>query len=398
MKKRPRFAFWYRYGAAEHAELYHALPRLIELLSADAEVHYFGFRGRWPVPEAITRNAVVHWLPFKVNRTNQRDKVWKTMLWLACLPVVGLWCRLLGVQGVYIDETIPLSALLARVFFGRRVGMTVADFFTDIYLEGGVVSRTLARTIRGIDMATWRRMRLIVTRAKHTKTYLEQEGFDPGLVRPIYDPVDPQLYHPADRTSARSHYGYREGEIVLVHHGILHPNKGNDRIIRALAEAQSRLPQVRYLLVGDGPEFGRLQALVRELGMEEVVRMTGWLRKPEDVNVALNAGDIGLVMRVGHASDDFHMTGALVHNMAAGLPILGARLGGVTEVVDDGVQGYLFPPTDMACFIDRLATLASDPALRSRMGRAAYEQSKRSFDLEAVAAQTAAALATLWEK
>jgi glycosyltransferase involved in cell wall biosynthesis len=396
MSKRPRIAFWFRYGAAEHAELYHALPRLIEALSADAEVHYFGFEGRRPVPESITRNAVVHRLPFKVDRTNQRDKIAKTLLWLLCMPWVGLKCRWLGVDAVYIDETVPLTASLARLFFGRRVAITVADFFTDIYLAGSAPARMLARIIRFIDMAAWRRLPLIITRAKHTQAFLADHGVDPLRVRPIYDPVDTHLYHPADRAAARARFGYRDDEVVLVHHGILHPNKGDERIIRALAAARERLPQIRYLLVGNGPEFDRLQALVLELGMQDVVRMTGWLPRPEDVNIALNAGDIGLVMRVGHASDDFHMTGALVHNMAAGLPILAARLGGVSEVVTDGVQGYVFPPDDMNTFIDRLAALADDPRLRLRMGDAAFKQAGRCFDLDSVVTQTASALATLW--
>lgn len=395
MNRRPRIAFWFRYGPAEHAELYHALPRLIEALADHAEVHYFGFHGRMTVPDAITRNAVVHHLPFRVDRTSERDKIIKTLLWLACLPWVGLWCRWLGIRAVYMDETIPLTAIVARVFFGRRVAITVADFFTDIYLAGNAPARVLARVIRGIDMATWRHLPLIITRAKNTRTYLEKQGFDPSRVWPIYDPVDARLYHPADRAAARNRFGYRDDEVVLVHHGILHPNKGNDRIVRALAAAKAQLPQVRYLLVGEGPEFGRLRALVEELRVSDIVQMTGWLPKPEDVNVALNAGDIGLVMRVGHESDDFHMTGALVHNMAAGLPILAARLGGVSEVVEDGVQGRLFPPDDMSDFTASLTEMARNPHDRIRMGRAALEQSRRSFDLEAVVQQTVTALTTL---
>lgn len=397
MTGRPRIALWFRYGAAEHAELYHALPQLIERLSADAEVHYFGFEGRHPVPGSIARHATVHRLPFKVDRTNQRDKVVKTMLWLLCLPWLGLKCRWLGIRAVYIDETVPLSAALARLFFGRCVAITVADFFTDIYLTTGLPARILARVIRTIDIATWKRLPLIITRAKYTRTYLADQGVDPARVRPVYDPVDTRLFHPVDRAAARAHFGYRDDEVVLVHHGILHPNKGNDRIIEALAAGRSRLPQVRYLLVGHGPDFNRLQSLIRELSMQDVVRMTGWLPKPEDVNTALNAGDIGLVMRVGHASDDFHMTGALVHNMAVGLPILAARLGGVCEVVEDGVQGRLFPPDGMAVFLERLAEMAAHPEERRRMGQAAYERSRACFDLESVVTQTAQALMTLWE-
>ncbi len=399
MPDRPRIAFWFRYGAAEHTELYHALPRLIaELDRRGLEVHYYGFRGRRPDPESITRVAVMHTLPFRVDRTSHRDKLLKYALWLLCLPWIGLRSRALGIRAVYIDETVPLAAPLARLFFGPNVALTIVDFFTDIYLGGSAPARALARAIQALDWSAWRKLPLIITRAKSTRDFIARKGVDPARVHPIYDPCDPALYHPiapAERWAARARFGYRGDEVVLVHHGILHPNKGNDRILRALAAARARLPHVRYLLVGNGPEFETLKALARELRIEDIVHMTGWLPKPEDVNVALNAGDIGLVMRVGHESDDFHMTGALVHNMTVGLPILAAKLGGVSEVVADNVNGFLFPPDDMALFTEHLARLAADPALRARLGAAARAAAREHFDMNAVVERTVRVLSGL---
>jgi glycosyltransferase involved in cell wall biosynthesis len=395
MTDRPRIAFWFRYGPAEHSELFHALPHLLETLARDAEVHYFGLRGRRPVPEAITRSVHVHELPFTVERRNHRDKFLKTALWLLCLPWVGLRCRQLGIDAVYIDETVPLTAGLARLFFGRRVAITVADFFADIYLTTSWWKRTAARLLRAADFAAWRKLPLITTRARNTRDFLAAHGIDPKRVLPIYDPCDTKLYHPMDRAGARARFGYTPEHVVLVHHGILHPNKGNDRILRSLARVRASLPQIRYLLVGQGSEFDRLQALTAELGLQDIVQMTGWLPKPTDVNAALNAGDIGLVMRVGQQSDDFHVTGALVHSMAVGLPILAARLAGVAEVVQDDVHGFLFPPDQMELFEQRLVQLARDPALRQRLGAAALAQARTSFDMETVVQRTVQALLEL---
>lgn len=395
MTRKPRIAFWFRYGPAEHAELFHALPRLLDALSRQAEVHYFGLRSPHPVPAAIAACTKVHLLPFTVQRRDHPDKFLKTALWIACLPFVGLRCRWMGIDAVYLDETIPLTAGLARAFFGRRVAITVADFFTDIYLAGRGWKRWLARWIQRADYAAWRKLPLIITRARNTRDFLARHGVDPARVHPIYDPVDPRLYHPMDRQAARARFGYEDRHLVLVHHGILHPNKGNDLILRSFARVRKELPDLRFLLVGNGSEFEPLQALVKELGLQEVVKMTGWLPKPADVNVALNAGDIGLVMRIGQASDDFHMTGALVHNMAVGLPILAARLGGVSEVVRDDVEGFLFAPDHMEEFEQRLVQLARDPDLRRRLGQAALAQARENFDMEKVVERTVSALQTL---
>lgn len=388
MTDRPRIAFWFRYGPAEHTELYHALPSLLTALARHAEVHYYGLRSRKPVPETIARDVHLHLLPFTVDRTSTRDKFLKTALWILALPWIALRCRFGGVDAVYLDETVPLSAGLARLFFGPRVAITVADFFVDIYLARNPLQRAAAALIRALDFAAWRRLPLIITRARNTRDFLASHGVPPERVEPIYDPCDTALYHPMDRAQARARFGYKPDDIVLVHHGILHPNKGNDRIVRALARLRPRNPHLRFLLVGHGPEFDRLQDLVRELGLQEMVTMTGWLPGPGDVNVALNTGDIGLVMRVGQQADDFHVTGALVHNMAVGLPILAARIAGVAEIVREGEHGFLFPPDHMEIFEQRLLELAADADLRRRMGAAALEQARACFDLDAVVRRT----------
>lgn len=392
MSDRPRIAFWFRYGPAEHTELFHALPRLLEALAEKAEVHYFGLRSRKSIPERIVRCVKIHNLPFTVDRRSNRDKFVKTALWLLCLPWVGLRCRLMGVDAIYIDETVPLTAGLARLFFGRRVAITVADFFTDVYLNTSWWKKLSARLLRAADFAAWRKLPLITTRARNTREFLASKGVDPARVLPIYDPCDTRLYHPMDRKAARSRFGYTDEHLVLVHHGILHPNKGNDRILRSLAKLRPQIPHLRFLLVGNGTEFESLKALTLELGLQDIATLTGWLPKPEDVNVALNAGDIGLVMRVGQQSDDFHVTGALVHSMAVGLPILGARLAGVAEVVKEGEHGFLFPPDRMELFEARVIELARDPALRERMGKASLARARECFDMDTVVERTVKAL------
>jgi len=394
---KPKIAFWFRYGPAEHAELFHAIPQIVAELSQHAEVHYFGLRSAKPIPPLLAQHATIHLLPFTVNRGDNRDKLFKTLLWLICLPWIGLWSRFIGIQVVYIDDTLPLSALVARLFFGRQVAFSVVDFFPEIYWGQSRLLRPLVHLIRALDFYSWRRLPLIFTRAKATRTFLVKNGVTYERVVPVYDPCDFTIYHPEDRESARAKFGYTSNHIVLVHHGILHPNKGNDQVLRVLAATRSECPSLRYLLIGDGSERGRLEALARELGVSDIVQFTGWLPSMADVNTALNAGDIGLVMRTGMQEDDFHMTGALVHNMACGLPILAARLGGVSEVIKEDEAGLLFDPSDTVEFRTKLVRLATDPAMRQRMGHKALTLAYENFDIDKVVQATTKALLTLTE-
>jgi glycosyltransferase involved in cell wall biosynthesis len=381
---KPKIAFWFRYGPAEHAELFHAIPQIVEELSRQTEVHYFGFRSVKPIPPLLAQHAIIHPLPFTINRASNRDKQIKTVLWLMCLPWVGLWCRFTHIQVVYIDETLPFAALLARFFYGRNVAITVADFFPEIYWGQSRLLRPLVHLIRALDFFSWRRLPLIFTRAKATRDFLENNGVPRDRIVPVYDPCDFTIFHPEDPAPARAKFGYDQSHIVLVHHGILHPNKGNDRVLQVLAAIRSDYPALRYLLIGDGPERGRLESLSRELGISNIVQFTGWLPSMPDVNTALNAGDIGLVMRTGMQEDDFHMTGALVHNMACGLPILAARLGGVSEVIKEEDAGLLFDPSDLDEFKSKLIKLTNEKPLRQQLGRRSLSLAHDYFDMKSV--------------
>jgi len=390
-----RIALWFRYGPAEHAELFHALPELIAELARHSEVHCFGFRSDKPIPPLIGENASIHHLPWRCNRQSSFDKTVKTLLWILLVPWIGLRCRALRIDAVWIDETIPLTSVLARWFYGGRTALTVADLFVDIYLSRSAFLRPFGFVIRQIDLASWRSSPLIFTRAKSTRCFLVQQGVEGDVVRPVYDPCDFKVYHPANRSVARKKFGYEEEHFVLVHHGILHPNKGNEFILRALAPVAAETPHVRFLLVGDGPEMKKLREVAEDLNLERIVTFTGWLPRMEDVNLALNSADVGLVMRTGSRSDDFHMTGALVHNLACGLPILSARLGGVSELIVDGESGMLFDPANADEFRERLGTLMNDPGLRRDFARKSLQLAHQNFDIGRVVEKTAQPLLEL---
>ena len=146
----PSIAFLFRYGPAEHAELFHAMPAIWAELARFCTVHCFGMRTAKPIPPEILRHIVWHPLPFTVKRSSSLSKLAKTALWVAAMPRIARRCRALGVRAVYIDETIPLTASLALRHFGPNVAVTVADMFTDIYFKGPLApaGRALLRALK----------------------------------------------------------------------------------------------------------------------------------------------------------------------------------------------------------------------------------------------------------
>ena len=391
---RPKLAILFRYGAGEHVHFLPALPDLAENLSDKYELHHYGFRSREPIPPNLEAHLAIHHLFFTVRRRSEFDKHFKAVLWMMLLPFLGLYLRGRGFQTVFLDETVPLSVPLFRLGYRRRLVLTVHDFFMDIYFLPNRWLHPLGKWIKNIDFRAWRNVDTVFTRVESTRIFLMEQGVDAARIQVVHDPCDLNLFRPRNPASARKKWGFSDEDVVLVHHGVMHPNKGNDRILRAMARIKKDLPHLKLLLIGEGPEYDNLRELILELALSEQVRLTGWLASMGEVAESLNAADIGLSMRVGGPGDHFHVTSTMVHNLASGLPTLSARLDGFQEVMTDGHEGYFFDPECGAEFHERLRELVGNPGLRKAMGRNARKTAEEKFDRKRIARQLAAAFRT----
>ncbi len=388
-------AFMHRYGLAGWICCGgHSIPRMLEILREQGlEVHFFGPRSMDPIPERAATGIRLHTLPFTWDRANPTHKLTRTLLWYLYLPFVCLYCRIKGIDVLaHVDETLPLAGWCIRLCFGRKFALTVMDFFARIYTERHLTLRPLGRAIEWLDLQIWRRTPVLFTKVLHTQAFLKDAGIPPTRIFLSRNPCNHRVFFPMDepaKAEARSRYGLSPDDLVLSHHGIMHPNKGNDWLVERVSELLPELPNLALLLIGDGPDMARIKRLVKRLGIEQRVVLAGWAPTEADLNAGLNAADIGLAMRIGQETDHFHMTDALSHEMACGKPVLVARLKGMMEIAHDGQNAILFDPDRPDAFRMAVQRLAADPALRRQLGQAALQTSREVSDIEVCAHQVA---------
>jgi colanic acid/amylovoran biosynthesis glycosyltransferase len=160
----------------------------------------------------------------------------------------------------------------------------------------------------------------------------------------------------------------------------LQEKKGFGFGLRAFAAAARERPALQLTVAGEGPLERELRSLARELRIGKQVRFTGAL-PPGEVARLLSQTHVLLAPSVV-ARDGDRDSGLLVAKEASAseaVPI-GSRHGGIPDIIDDGVTGYLVAERDEDALADRLKRLADDPALRERMGRAAREKMVREYD------------------
>jgi glycosyltransferase involved in cell wall biosynthesis len=387
-----RVAFLFRYGIKDHAELFGSMSEIIEQLGRDYEVLYVGPNGHKIPDDYHFPNVRYLRVPFKVNRASSYDKFLKTLLWYLWLPFLSLYLRFWRADLIWNDDPIPLVGLIEEVFSGRPVAMTVTDFFMEVYREQYPWLAPVAVVVRWLDSCAWKNAACIIQRAEAGKKYLVSQGVDGSKIHVIRDSFNVETFKPERNAALRKKYGFEDGDVVLCHHGILHPNKGIQRIMSWMIPLMKADPTLKFLVIGDGPDLPKLRATVEREKVQGQVVFTGWLPASKEVAAHLNASDIGLVMRIGQFSDHFHVTGTLIHCMMCGLPSLAAQLGGISEIVTDGVEGYLFDPASQEQFCRQLLRLRADAKLRAEMGARGRARAVIEFDHKAVAEKTVRAL------
>jgi glycosyltransferase involved in cell wall biosynthesis len=152
------------------------------------------------------------------------------------------------------------------------------------------------------------------------------------------------------------------------------PQKGLGHLLRAAAIVRERNRDTEFWIVGDGPARRQLEALARQLAVDDVVRFRGWR---SDIGNVLSALDVFCLPSLWEQAPL-----ALAEAMAMGLPVVATAVDGVPEMVNAGKTGILVPPKDPHALAAAICRLLDDPALAERMGKAGRERAEQMLALE----------------
>ncbi|MBK7258797.1 MAG: glycosyltransferase family 4 protein [Ignavibacteriae bacterium] len=197
---------------------------------------------------------------------------------------------------------------------------------------------------------------------------------------PIGIEEDPPEVRAAMRVKTRQRLGVADDVVVIGNVARLVPFKGHRVLLDAIAIVVREHPKVLFPIIGDGELQDDLSAQARTLGIEAQVRFLGFQDHLEEWYPAF---DIYTHSSLELAAEMFPI--AILRALAAALPVVCTRVGGIALMLEEGVTGHLVQPDDPPALAAALNRVVHDPALRSAMGAAAGVRFKKNFHAAAMA-------------
>ena len=301
---------------------------------------------------------------FKIVRANTQTLVpSKSTLSMAREIVVAE-----NITRVLFGAAAPLGLLAAPL---RKLGVTNIVGMTQGHETGWAMTPGTRQALRKIgndtDYLTY------ISEYTHKKIAKALSPSAAARMRRIVPGVDSTEFSPANWSSGnqlRTELGWTDRPVIVCVSRLM-ARKGQDELIRALPIIQQTVANASLIIVGDGPYRKDLERLVKKLGLENFVHLTGKVSQTE-LSKWYAAGDIfAMPCRTRMGGWDVEGLGIVfLEGSATGLPVIVGDSGGAVDAVIDGETGYLVDGTNTAEIADRIAYLFANPDVAKKMGEA----------------------------
>jgi phosphatidylinositol alpha-1,6-mannosyltransferase len=208
---------------------------------------------------------------------------------------------------------------------------------------------------------------------------IEYAKADPAKCEVVSNGIDVGSVNITSKIEARDYLNLNHNTPVLLTVSRVDERKGHIDVLNALPEVIKQFPDLKYLIVGNGPEKDNIISRIKELGINDSVELAGFV-SDEDLPHYYSACDIFIMLNKMTSIEDFEGFGFVFAEAAAyGKPQIGGDSGGPKEVIVENETGYLVDPTDSALVANRIISLLSDKEKIFRMGQNAANRTKNYF-------------------
>lgn len=265
-------------------------------------------------------------------------------------------------DAVFCPMWLPDGAASRWALKGAPIPYFVAAHGTEVF-EDFTTVRNSVRTVlaRRLKRKVFRDAEKVFPVSQYTrKAVLEEAGGNDSEVITVNNGVNSTIFKKtAGNSNVEARYRPR-GERLLLTVTRLYPYKGVDRMLESLPAISQAVPNVKYLIVGEGPDRQRLEGLSARLGLQAQVSFLGRLALSEIVEL-YNLADLFVMLSREEPPDVEGFGLVFLEAAACGLPSVGGRSGGIPDAIDEGKSGWLVDPNNIEAIAATIMDLLKSP-------------------------------------
>ncbi|HWO76374.1 MAG TPA: N-acetyl-alpha-D-glucosaminyl L-malate synthase BshA [Bacillus sp. (in: firmicutes)] len=275
---------------------------------------------------------------------------------------------------LHVHYAIPhaVCAILAKQMSKKDVKIVTTLHGTDITVLG--YDSSLTGAIRfGIEDSD------CVTAVSAALVEQTHELIAPNKnIIPVYNFVDDRIYYKKEMPNLKRELGIEDDEKILIHVSNFRKVKRVPDVVKAFAGIEKEI-KAKLLLIGDGPEMSVVFNLINQLDIKSKVILLG---KQENLEELYSISDLMLLLS---EKESFGL--AALEAMACGVPCIGTAIGGIPEVIEDGITGFLVELGDIEDVQNKAISILSNPAVHEKFSQASIERVQNCFKSSLIVSQ-----------
>jgi glycosyltransferase involved in cell wall biosynthesis len=201
----------------------------------------------------------------------------------------------------------------------------------------------------------------------------------------VHNGIETDLFQPnhEQREQTRKALAILNKEKVLLFFGFVTKQKGIHLLIKVLADILRENNYIKLLIAGEGNYLTGANQLVRQLGLEKDVIFVGHILR-EDAPDYINASDAFILPTLRQEGLPF----ALIEAMSCGKPVIASKIGGISSIIDDGINGLLIPPGDVSKLTEKVIFLLSNKDFADKLAVNARKKVIQKFSHKEMTEET----------
>jgi glycosyltransferase involved in cell wall biosynthesis len=227
----------------------------------------------------------------------------------------------------------------------------------------------------------YRHVDVFVAASDAIREILLRDGIPPSRIEVVHDGVNLTRIDKEPPVDAHAAFWLPAGAPLVGNVAALAPHKGQRYLIAAAADVVRRVPDTRFLIVGDGELRPSLERQAKDLGLERHVTLAGFR---DDALGLMKSFDIVVMSSITEG-----LGSSVLEAMACGKPVVATLAGGLPEAVVHEETGLLVPPRDSEALAAAILRLLEQPTLGDALGRAGRARVERQFSIEQLVTRTA---------